>query len=132
MWKWRLAGQSGGNVSFTNCSNYGTIEGRENGGLCGSSAGISGGNVSFTNCSNNGTIEGREMEVYVEVQQVNSGGNVSFTNCSNYGENKNPESNGQILGSGAAIVNDFCCLIQIKGNNNQNITEYQAVELNLQ
>ena len=67
----------------------------------------------------------------MEELQVNIGGNVSFTNCYNNGENKNPESNGQILGSSAAIKNSFCCLIQTKGNNNQNITEYQAVELNL-
>ena len=75
----------------------------DDGGLCGGEAGSSGGN---------------------------SGGIVSFTNCSNNGENKKPESNGQILGSLAAIENGFCSLIQTKGNNNQNITEYLAVELN--
>ena len=64
------------------------------------------------------------------------GGNVSFTNCSNNGENKNPESNGQIVGSKTvshinSMKDGFCAIIQTKGNNNQNITEYLAVELNL-
>ena len=80
------AGTLGGSVTFTNCTNSGTISGTNGGGITSLTPGGFSGSATFINCANTGLISGQSAGGISGASTGALSGSATFTGCTNSGE----------------------------------------------